>query len=231
LAITRWAAWHFGTFGPPDERARALLRGPTISTSVGGFSRFSVTFLAVLLGLSQVGIPVGSVVTIGGVAAVAVTFAAQNFVRDFIGGFLVLFEDQYVVGDFITVNGTSGLVENLTLRMVQLRDASQNLITIAHGSVSTVKNESRYWSGLDYRVSIDQHADALEAIELVKAAVEPPATLEWIGLEALDRDYVTIRASIKTGPLLQFRLHRELNDRVYRAFTKAGIGFGAPPVA
>ncbi len=53
----------------------------------------------------------------------------------------------------------------------------------------------------------------------------------WIGLEALDRDYVTIRASIKTGPLLQFRLHRELNDRVYRAFTKAGIGFGAPPVA
>lgn len=231
VAITRWAAWHFGTFGPPDERARALLRGPTISTSVGGFSRFAVTFFAVLLGLSQVGIPVGSVVTIGGVAAVAVTFAAQNFVRDFIGGFLVLFEDQYVVGDFITVNGTSGLVENLTLRMVQLRDASQNLITIAHGSVSMVRNESRYWSGLDYRVSIDQHADAVAAIELVKAAVAPPASLEWIGLDALDRDYVTIRASIKTGPLLQFQVQRELNDRVYRAFTKAGIAFGAPPVA
>jgi len=231
VAITRWAAWHFGTAGPPDERARALLRGPTISTSVGGFSRFTVTFLAVLLGLSQVGIPVGSVVTIGGVAAVAVTFAAQNFVRDFIGGFLVLFEDQYVVGDFVTINGSSGLVENLTLRMVQLRDASQNLITIAHGSVSMVKNESRYWSGLDYRVSIEQHADALAAMELVKAAVAPPATLEWIGLDALDRDYVTIRASIKTGPLLQFQVQRELNDRVYRAFTKAGIPFGAPPVA
>jgi len=231
VAITRWAAWHFGTVGPPDERARALLRGPTISTSVGGFSRFTVTFLAILLGLSQVGIPVGSVVTIGGVAAVAVTFAAQNFVRDFIGGFLVLFEDQYVVGDFVTINGTSGLVENLTLRMVQLRDASQNLITIPHGSVSMVKNESRYWSGIDYRVSIDQHADALEAMELVKAAVAPPATLEWIGLDALDRDYVTIRASIKTGPLLQFQVQRDLNDRVYRAFTKAGIAFGAPPVA
>jgi small conductance mechanosensitive channel len=230
VAITRWAAWHFGTFGPPDERARALLRGPTISSSVGGFSRFTITFLAILLGLSQIGIPVGSVVTIGGVAAIAVTFAAQNFVRDFIGGFLVLFEDQYVVGDFITVNGVSGLVENLTLRMVQVRDASQNLITIPHGSVSTVKNESRYWSGLDYRVSIDQHADALVAMELVKAAIEPPATLEWIGLDALDRDYVTIRASVRTGPLLQFQLHRDLNDRVYRAFTQAGIGFGAPPV-
>jgi small conductance mechanosensitive channel len=231
VAITRWAAWQFGTFGSPEERARALLRGPTISTSVGGFSRFTVTFLAVLLGLSQIGIPVGSVVTIGGVAAIAVTFAAQNFVRDFIGGFLVLFEDQYVVGDFITVNGISGLVENLTLRMVQVRDASQNLITIPHGSVSTVRNESRYWSGLDYRVSIDQHADALKAMELVKAAIEPPATLEWIGLDALDRDYVTIRASVKTGPLLQFQLHRDLNDRVYRAFAQEGIGFGAPPVA
>jgi small conductance mechanosensitive channel len=231
VAITRWAGWQFGTFASPEERSRALLRGPTISSSVAGFSRFAVTFLAALLVLSQIGIPVGSVVTIGGVAAIAVTLAAQNFVRDFIGGFLVLFEDQYVVGDFITVNGTSGLVENLSLRMVQIRDASQNLITIAHGSVAMVRNESRYWSGLDYKVSIDLHADALKAMELVKAAIEPPAAIEWIGLDALDRDYVTIRASIKTEPLQQFQLRRDLNERVYRAFTEAGIAFGAPPVA
>jgi small conductance mechanosensitive channel len=229
VAITRWAAWQFGTFASADERSRALLRGPTISSSVSGFSRFSVTFLAVLLALSQVGIPVGSVVTIGGVAAIAVTFAAQNFVRDFIGGFLVLFEDQYVVGDYITVNGTSGLVENLSLRMVQIRDTSQNLITIAHGSVAMVRNESRYWSGLDYTVSIEQQADALKAMELLKAAIEPPAVVEWIGLDALDRDYVTIRASIKTGPLQQFQLRRDLNERVYRAYREAGIPFGAPP--
>lgn len=230
VVITRWASWHFGSSASSDERARQLLRGPTISSSVAGFARFTVTFLAGLLALSQIGVPVGSVITIGGVAAVAVTFAAQNFVRDFIGGFLVLFEDQYVVGDFISVNGCSGLVENLNLRMVQIRDASENLITISHGSVTMVKNESRYWSGLDYRVPIDPHADALKAIELVKAAVEPPASVAWIGLDQIDRDYVMIRASVRTAPLRQFEMRRELNARVLAAFAKEGIGLGAPPV-
>ena len=82
-------------------------------------------FLAALATMGEVGIPVGSVVTIGGLIAVAVSLAAQNFVRDFLNGFLVLFEDQYVIGDFVTINGMTGLVEALTLRMVQLRDREE----------------------------------------------------------------------------------------------------------
>jgi small conductance mechanosensitive channel len=97
-----------------------------------------VVFVALLTTLSEIGVTVGSVVTIGGVAAIGVSLAAQNFVRDFLNGFLILAEDQYVVGDFVTINGYTGLVEQLSLRMVQIRDVAGNLVTMPHSSVAGV---------------------------------------------------------------------------------------------
>ncbi|HEY8298676.1 MAG TPA: mechanosensitive ion channel family protein [Candidatus Baltobacteraceae bacterium] len=240
VVIARSAtAWHSGYSMTAEERARQLLRIPTITQALAGFKTFVVVFLAALASLSQIGIPIGSVVTIGGVAALAVTFAAQNFVRDFVGGFLILFEDQYVVGDYVTINGHSGLVEQLTLRMVQIRDGAGNLITISHSAVTLVINQSRYWSRVDYRVSVDPAADISKALAALREAVEGLATdpqwrnaflgpVEWIGVEAMTRDYVAIRASIKTAPLRQFDLRRELNARVQATFARAGVGFGAP---
>ncbi|MGZ3553152.1 MAG: mechanosensitive ion channel family protein [Vulcanimicrobiaceae bacterium] len=240
IVITRSATtWRAGVFTTAEERARQMLRAPTIARALSGFKRFSIVFLAALFTLSQVGIPVGSVVTIGGVAAIAVTLAAQNFVRDFIGGFLVLFEDQYVVGDFITINGRSGLVEHFNLRIVQIRDSAGNLITIPHSAVQMVINESRYWSRIDYRVSVDPAADISKAIDLIREAIDSLSKdekwrdaiiepVEWIGVDSISRDFVVIRASIKTAPLRQFDLRRELNARVQAAFVKEDIKFGAP---
>jgi small-conductance mechanosensitive channel len=120
---------------------------------------------------------VGFVVTIGGVAAIAVSLAAQNLIRDVVSGLLVLAEDQFVVGDFVTINGASGLVERLTLRIVQLRGVAGSLVTISHSASTSV-----------------------------------------VGVDALSRDGVIIRARIRTAPLRQFALQRELNFRISRAF-------------
>lgn len=240
IAIARSAwVWQRHATGNAEERARQLLRVPTITRALAGFKTFVLIFLAALATLSQLGISIGSVLTIGGVAAIAVTLAAQNFVRDFVGGFLVLFEDQYVVGDYVSIKDHSGLVEHLTLRMVQIRDGGGNLVTIPHSTVADVMNHSRYWSRIDYRISVDPAADIPQAIALVQEAIEQLAReaawhdvvldpVEWIGVAALSRDFVAIRASIKTAPLRQFELRREVNARVQQAFAKAGIGFGAP---
>jgi moderate conductance mechanosensitive channel len=240
IAIARTSdAWRLRRLGSSDDRARLLLRIPTIRRTAAGAKTFVLVFVAVLTIFGQIGVPIGSVVTIGGLAAIALSLAAQNFVRDFLNGFLVLYEDQYVVGDFVTINAFSGSVELLTLRMVQIRDAAGALITIPHSSVVNVVNQSRNWSRVDYRVPVDPAADVPKALQIVRTQIETLAAegdwthdirapLEWIGVDGLSKDGVMIRASIKTAPLRQFELRRQINERVRSAFAQAGIGLGLP---
>jgi small conductance mechanosensitive channel len=240
LTITRAAAaMRMRPYATPEERTRMLLRVPTIAHTVSSFKTFVLVFVALLTTLSQLGVPVGSVVTVGGVVAIGVSLAAQNIMRDFLNGFLVLFEDQYVVGDFVTINGYTGLVEHLNLRMAQLRDAAGNLITIPHGTVSGVVNHSRNWSRVDYRVSVDPHADPVKAIEILRTTLEEMSRdqrwhgailtpVESIGIDSFTRDWLLLRASVKTAPLRQYELRREINAHVLRALEEAGIAPGAP---
>jgi small conductance mechanosensitive channel len=245
LVIARAARfWKGGTFGDPDNRARQVLRIPTIANAIRAIKSLSLVFIAGLTILAQLGVPVGSVVTIGGLTALAVSLAAQSFVRDFIYGILVLVEDQYVVGDYITVTPPagmptySGVVERLTLRVVQLRDPGGSLVTIPHSTATTVANSSRNWSRVNYRVPVDPAADIPKAIELIRTAIETLAhepdwegvielPIDVIGIEQLSNVCVVIRASVKTAPLRQFEVRRMLNSRVQSAFAKAGIAFGA----
>jgi small conductance mechanosensitive channel len=231
-----WRERHYPT---SEERARALLRIPTITSAMAGSKAFALFFIALLVTLSELNVPIWSVVTFGGLTAIGITLAAQNFVRDFVNGFLVLFEDQYVVGDYITINAQSGIVENLTLRMVQIRDMAGNLITVPHSSVTSVVNHSRNWSRVDYRVPVDPSADIAKALSLVREGICEVAReerwhtvvldpVEWIGVDGLSRDGVVIRASMKTAPLRQFELRRAINERVQQRFREAGIALGAP---
>ncbi len=225
-------------FGDSEERARLLLRIPTIARALAGFKTFILVFIALLAILGEIGVPIGSVVTIGGLAAIALSLAAQNFVRDFVNGSLVLFEDHYAVGDYITINAASGIVEHLSLRMVQIRDAAGEVVTIPHSAVTIVYNQSRNWSRVDYRVPVDPATDVPRAIELVRAAIDGLANeedwrgavtlpLEWIGIDQISRDWAIVRASVRTAPLRQFEFRRELNARVIAAFGEAKIALGA----
>jgi small conductance mechanosensitive channel len=241
IVIDRSAiAWSSGHFYSSEDRTRLQLRIPTIARALAAAKAFVLVFIAVLSGFTQVGFPVSSVITIGSVGAIAISLAAQNFVRDFLNGFLVLYEDQYVAGDYITINGLSGSVEVLTLRMVQLRDVGGNLITIPHSSVVTVLNQSRNWSRIDFRIPVDAATDTAHALTLIQTAIDELATkgtwthsssspLEWLGIESLNRDAIVLRASIRTAPLQQFALRRQINDRVRQAFLNADITLGAPP--
>jgi len=225
-------------FGDSEERARLLLRIPTVARALAGFKTFILVFIALLAILGEIGVPIGSVVTIGGLAAIALSLAAQNLVRDFLNGSLVLFEDHYAVGDYITINAASGIVEHLSLRIVQIRDAAGEVVTIPHSAVTIVYNQSRNWSRVDYRVPVDPASDMPKAIELVRGAIDELASeevwrgavtlpVEWIGIDQISRDWAIVRASVRTAPLRQFEFRRELNARVIAAFGEAKIALGA----
>jgi small conductance mechanosensitive channel len=245
LIIARAARlWGRGALGASEDRARQVLRVPTISSAIRAAKSLVLTFVAGLTILTQIGVPVGSVVTIGGLVALALSLAAQGFVRDFVNGALVLVEDQYVVGDYISVTpagGTatySGIVERLTLRMVQLRDHKGSLVTIPHSVAATVVNRSRNWSRVDYRIPVAAATDVSQAVALVKAAIDDVAAdpqwsdsvhlpIDIAGIDDLSRDGILIRASVKTAPLRQFEIRRQINARVQRSFAAAGIAYGA----
>jgi small-conductance mechanosensitive channel len=220
-----------------DEGARQLLRAPTIANTIVGITQFVVYFFAILASLSLLGISTASVLTLGGLVALAISLAAQNLVRDFLNGFLVLVEDQYVVGDHITVGNWSGLVEHMSLRVVQLRDNAGNLVTIPHSAATEVVNSSRLWSRVDFRIAVDAAADQNRAVEILRRTVGDLAAdpkwratvvepVEWVGIDAVSTAGIVLRASIKTAPLRQFEIRRELNARMVGALRDAGIALG-----
>jgi small conductance mechanosensitive channel len=99
-------------------------------------------------------------------------------------------------------------------------------------------NQSRNWSRVDFSVPVDPAADVTKALELVRGAIETLAhedawresvldPVEWIGIDAMSRDWIIVRASVRTAPLRQFELRRQINARVHAALGDAGIGLGA----
>ncbi len=231
--------WKIHRYLRSEEQARVLLRAPTAAKVVGHFKTFAFFIIAAFLTLSQLGAPVNSVMTIGGIAAIAITFSAQNFLKDIIGGIAVLYEDQYAIGDVVTINGQTGSVENISLRSVLIRDINGSAVTLSHSAVTSVSNFSRNWSRIDYQLSIGPEGDPDKAIDVIRETIEQLAQdpdagrglllpIEWIGVHAFTEAWTLIRASIRTGPLQQFTLRREINRRVRRRLADAAIPFGPP---
>ena len=102
--------------------------------------------IAILATLSVLSVSAFSVLTIGAVIAFALSFATQNLIKDYLNGFLILAEDQFAIGDVVTINGFSGNVEDLTLRITRVRTDDGRLVTIPNSSVVAVENPTRLWS-------------------------------------------------------------------------------------
>jgi small-conductance mechanosensitive channel len=206
----------------------------TLATVVYSSGSKVVWVVALLTALEQLQIPIAPALTLAGLASVAIGFGAQNLVRDLIGGFYIVFEDQYAMGDTIQVGDTTGRVENLTLRRTVLRDARGALVTIANGEIRTVSNLSRDWSqafvdiSIAPEISVEKTMHALEA-----AAAELRGDPSWsqalvdgpriLGVQAFDRSSSTVRLQVRTAPTRQDEVSRELRRRIQIEFQRQGI--------
>jgi small-conductance mechanosensitive channel len=206
----------------------------TLAGVVYGAASKAVWVIAILTALDKVGISPTPALTLAGLAGVAIGFGAQNLVRDFITGFYIVLEDQYVTGDTVQIAETIGRVEHLTLRRTVLRDARGALVTIANGDIRTVANLSRDWSqsfvdvGLAPEFALDKPMAALEAAasdlrgdaSWSQALVDGPRVL---GVQSYDRNATVVRLQVRTAPTRQDEVTRELRRRIQIEFQKQGI--------
>ncbi|MBV6621989.1 MAG: mechanosensitive ion channel family protein [Rivularia sp. (in: Bacteria)] len=223
----------------PETSERLQLRVSTIS----GVAKSIITFIwlgvGILLALTALGIDIIPLLAGVSLIGVALSLASQSLIKDAINGFLIIMEDQYALGDVITVGDVGGLVENLNLRITQVRDAEGRLITIPNSEIKIVANLSSRWSRADLNIPIAYQADIDQALQLIKTVgfdmdrdvlwehqiIEPP---EVLGIENFGDRGLIVRVWIKTQPLKQWNVAREYRRRLKIAFDKAGISIPIP---
>jgi small conductance mechanosensitive channel len=198
-----------------------------------------LTFIAVLMILGELGIQLGPLLATAGIGALAIGFGAQSLVKDVISGFFIILENQYRIGDAIEVAGVSGLVESVSLRKTVLRDLQGKVHIIPNGEIKVVSNLSKEWSrsvldlGISYREDIDQVVELLiqigkelESEERFKSAILE--SLQILGIEKFDESQMVIRMMVKTAPLKQWDVGRELRRRIKIRFDEKGIQLPYP---
>lgn len=198
-----------------------------------------VTLMAAVLILSELGVSVAPILGAAGVVGLAIGFGAQSLVKDYFTGFFILLENQITTGDVVEVGGKSGLVEDVTLRYVRLRDYGGNVHYVPNSLITTVTNMSRGFAnavmdiGVAYRENTDEVLDLMR--EVGSAMRSDPAfgpkilnDLEIAGVDKLDNSAVVLRCRFKVQPLEQWGIRREFHRRVKMVFDQRGIEIPFP---
>jgi moderate conductance mechanosensitive channel len=213
----------------------------TIAGALQGLKTVLIYIVGIIFILQTLQIAPVSILTLGAVLALAASFAAQSLVKDLTNGLLILLEDQYAVGDYISINTVSGLVESLNLRITQLRSNSGNLITIPNSQIQQVENMGKSWSRATVLIDVAYETDINAAFKTIHEtlntfAQEPewkPLILkpeELLGIDHISHTGMTIQVWVRTMPLKQWSVGRELRRRIKLAFDSNSVRIGALPI-
>jgi small conductance mechanosensitive channel len=228
-----------------DASAMDLLERKKRIATLGQLLRVVATLLvigvATLMVLSLFSVDIRPILTGAGIAGLAVGFGAQNLVRDVIAGFFLILEDQVRLGDVVSINGKSGLVEAIRLRTIVLRGHDGTVHVIPNGVITELSNMTKDYSYavLDIAIPYEQNVEVVEdvlrsvAAELRKDSVQGPnilEPLEVLGVEAFGEVSVQLRVRLKTVPIQQWSVGREFRRRIKLAFEARGIEFPHRPV-
>jgi moderate conductance mechanosensitive channel len=217
-----------------ETSERLQLRVSTFSGVTKSIATLIWIIVGCFLALIALGIDIVPLLAGASLVGVAVSLASQNLIKDAINGFLIILEDQYALGDVINVGDVGGLVENLNLRMTQVRDAEGRLITIPNSEIKIVANLSSRWSRADLMIPVSYHAnvdDVLKLIDLVASDMDKDPlwqhqileTPKVLGVDNFGDRGLMIRVWIKTQPLKQWDVAREFRRRLKITFDEAGI--------
>jgi small-conductance mechanosensitive channel len=206
--------------------------------------RYTATVIVVLVAgmliLGELGISIAPILATAGVAGVAIGFGAQSLIKDYFAGFFLLLEDQIREGDVVEVAGKGGLVEEVTLRYVRLRDLDGHVHFVPNGEIKLVTNRTRAYAtpvvdvGIAYRENVDQ---VLDVMRETAAALRADARwkdyiveeLEVIGVDRWADSAVVLRARFKVvPPIQQWNVKREFLKRLKNAFDERGIEIPFP---
>ncbi len=221
-------------FGPTE-----LKRADTLTQVIRDLARVVILGVGGMMVLSEVGVDLKPLLAAAGLGGLAIGFGAQSMVKDVISGFFILLEDSVRVGDVVEIAGVGGLVEQVKLRTIVLRDESGSIHVIPNGTINTVKNMTQLYSyyvfniGVAYRENVDEVMALLKDIaeelrqdsEFSGDILEP---LEMWGVDRFADSAVIVKCRIKTKPIRQWRIGREMNRRIKNTFDAKGIEMPFP---
>lgn len=210
----------------------------TLKRVLKNVTHYLLVFIGAMMIFSEIGINVASILAAAGVIGLAVSFGAQSLIKDIFAGFFIIFEDQYGVGEYITVNNNfTGIVELVGLRTTQIRGDSGELIVIPNGSITDVVNFCR--GGLRikevFEISFDSSIDRAE--EIIGGVVqryyeEHP---DWMagkpvvdGVDTIGSSGISICVFLYVQPMEQWHVGREIRKLVVQALQKEGITIPYP---
>lgn len=218
-----------------SSKESEVRREDTLIRVFGKIFRAVIIFVAVVMSLSELGIDVRAFLAAAGILGVAIGFGTQSLFKDFFTGILMVMENQYRVGDYVCVDATCGVVEDVTLRVLKIRDTEGTVVYVPHGEVKRLANKNRGYSrvNLNIKVSASQNLDRLVAV-INGVGDDLFAHPEWrtklhtpphfVSIEDLgEANVMTVRVSGDTAPTRQLEVASELRRRIKLAFEREGI--------
>jgi moderate conductance mechanosensitive channel len=226
----------FGTGLDAVERAK---RARTLGSVLTNITTWVVTLIAVLMILKEFRVDISPALTGAGIVGVALGFGAQTLVRDFIGGFFLILDNQIRVGDSASLNGVGGTVEAVNLRTTILRDEEGTVHVIPNGAITTLANRSKDYSyyviNLPLAVGVDtddvtallhQIGNDMQQDDRYKPFILAP--LEVMGVDSYDESAMRLKLRIKTAPQRQWAVGRELRRRIAKELFERGVHMWSP---
>ncbi len=214
---------------------RYTQRVSTYSDALKQATSFVIYLIAIVSTIQAIGFSLAG----AGIIGLTLTYVFKAKVDNLINGCLILWTDQYAVGDVVQIGDVSGFVEHINLYLTQLRGAGGRLITVPNGSFQVVQNLTKDWSRVDFLVEIAYSADVKKALGVIeevseKMRSEPkwqdkiiePALI--LGVDNISYRGVLIQVWIKTAPIQQWAVGREFRFRIKQAFDQKGIAIGVP---
>jgi small conductance mechanosensitive channel len=225
--------------GRRGARSVGTGRADTLAFSFRSASRVVIVVLGVMLVLQEAGVDITTVLGGAAIMGVAIAFGAQDLMKDYFSGFLILAEDQYQLGDLITTRGITGTVESVNMRVTVLRDLEGRVHFIPNGSIDQVTNRTYGWGRPVFEVPVGFEEDVDKVMEtLVEIAKELRDDPDWSGsiigdpdMLGVDKftDYgVVIKFMVKTQPDQLFAVRREMLRRITKRFNELGIQITVP---
>lgn len=214
-------------------------RKDTLTRIFSWVTRILILTMAILIILQEVGVPIGPILAGAGILGLALGFGGQYLIRDLISGFFIILENQYRIGDVVNLDGTSGLVEDISLRLTTLRDLDGNVHHVPHGEIKRVSNLSKYFSRVNLNIGIAYHSKLDHVIEVVNKIgnemAEDPIWKEhilkapqFLRIDNFADSAIEIKIIGETPAHKKWDVTGELRKRIKLAFDQEGIEIPFP---
>lgn len=232
-----------GKYAPPMTdplvNARRTLRANTLASVLRSTATIVIILVIVTVILTILDINLAPLIASAGVVGVALGFGAQTLVKDYLSGIAILIEDQYGIGDVIDLGDVSGTVEEVGLRVTQVRDFNGTLWYMRNGELLRVGNLTQGWSRaiVEVRVDPDENiAKVQDALRVAASRVAEDPELGRVimgpadvsGIEDLTAESAMLRILAKTAPARQWEVARALRAAVKDVFAAEGIAMVTP---